>query len=79
MSKQNHTLQLGARVSLSYPYVGPNSHLGQIVRTTPSSLLIQLDGEERPLRFFIRNRQWRNEFGRAVSINLLLQPDPIPR
>jgi hypothetical protein len=79
MSKQNHTLQLGARVSLSYPYVGPNSHLCQIVRTTPSSVLIQLDGEERTLRFLIRNRQWRNEFGRAVSINLLLQPDPITR
>lgn len=79
MSKQKHTFQLGEGVSLSYPYVGPNSHLGQIVRTTPSSLLIQLDGEEGPFRFFIQNRQWRNEFGRAVSINLYLQPDPIAR
>lgn len=77
MLKQNHTFQVGERVSLSYPYVGPNSHLGQIVHTTPSSLLIQLDGEERPFRFFIRNRQWRNEFGRAISIDLLVQPDSI--
>lgn len=77
MSKQNDVFQVGERVSLSYPYVGPNRHLGQIVRTTPSSLLIQLDAEERPLRFFIGNRQWRNEFGRAVSINLLRHPDPI--
>ncbi len=75
MSKQNHTFQVGEQVFLSYPYVGPNSHMGQIVRTTPSSLLIQLNGEERPFRFFIRNRQWRNEFGRAVSINLLTHPD----
>lgn len=68
MSK--HNFHVGERVFLSYPYVGPNSHLGQVVRVTPSSLLIQLDGNERPFRFFLRNRQWRNEFGRAVSVEL---------
>lgn len=79
MSKQDHAFQIGERVSLSYLYVWPNRHLGQIVRSTRGSLLIQLDGDERPFRFFLRNRQWRTEFGRAVSIEVFPQPDSIVR
>ena len=77
MSK--HNFRIGERVFLSYPYVGPNSHLGQVVRFTPCSLLIQLDGNERSFRFFLRKGQWRNEFGRAVSVDIAKQPQSVVR
>lgn len=72
----NHPFHVGERVCLSYPYVGPNSHAGQIIRVTCSSLLIHFDGDEKPFRFFRRNGQWRNEFGRAVSIEIAHDGQP---
>jgi hypothetical protein len=68
---RNHDFRIGERVVISYPYVGPNAHRGDIVWVTPRSVPIRFD--EHPVRFFVQNGKWRNEFGRAVSIYELEQ------
>jgi hypothetical protein len=70
---RNHDFHIGERVVMTYPYVGPNDHHGAIVWVTPRSVRIRFDGNEGPVRFFVRNGGWRNEFGRAVSIHKLEQ------
>jgi hypothetical protein len=70
---RNHDFRIGERVMMTYPYVGPNAHPGDIVWVTPRSVRIRFDGNERPVCFFVRNGKWRNEFGRAVSIHKLEQ------
>ncbi len=66
MQKQNHDFQVGDRIVLSYPYVEPRNYLGTVVRITPKSLHIQIDGDKSPTRYFILRGRWRNQFGNAV-------------
>ena len=68
MQTNKTAFSLGQRVALSYEYVQSSRLLGQIVRVTPGSILIHLDGECRASRFFFRNGYWRSEFGRRVAI-----------
>jgi hypothetical protein len=70
MSK--NPFRIGQRVALSYNYVHPNRHLGQIVVVSPKSVHVHIDGERRVVRFFLaRDGNWRSEFGRSVSIQVL--------
>jgi hypothetical protein len=64
----NHSFQIGDRAEMTYCYVAPKAYSGSVTRVTPNSIHIQFDGEDKPSRFFLRNRQWRNEFGYAVLI-----------
>ena len=67
-----NSFRIGQRVALSYNYVHPNRHLGQIVAVSPKSVHVHFDGECRAARFFLaRNGNWRSEFGRSVSIQVL--------
>lgn len=69
MQKQNHDFQVGDRIVLSYPYVEPRNYCGTVVRITPKSLHIQIDGDESTSRYFVLRGQWRNQFGNAVWID----------
>jgi len=72
MSNNSSSFRIGQRVALSYYYVHPNCHLGQIVAVSPKSVHVHIDGECRAVRFFLaRNGNWRSEFGRNVSIQVL--------
>jgi hypothetical protein len=67
-----NSFRIGQRVALSYNYVYPNRHLGQVVVVSPKSVHVHFDGECRAERFFLaRNGNWRSEFGRSVSIQAL--------
>ena len=68
----NNSFRIGQRVALSYNYVHPNRHLGQIVAVSPKSVYVHIDGERRAACFFLaRNGVWRSEFGRSVTIQVL--------
>ncbi len=72
MSNHSSSLRIGQRVALSYHYVHPNRHLGQIVAVSTKAVHVHFDGECRAARFFLaRNGKWRSEFGRSVSIQVL--------
>ena len=72
MSNNSSSFRIGQRVALSYHYVHPNRHLGQVVVVSPKSVHVHIDGESGPARFFLaRNGKWRSEFGRSVSIQVL--------
>jgi len=74
--------RIGERILITYPYVGPNAHPGEVVWVTPRSVRIHFNDNEHADRFFIRNGRWRNEFGRAVSIRKLQQSPstaPLPK
>ena len=72
MSNNSSSFRIGQRVAVSYNYVHPNRHLGQIVAVSPKSVHVHIDGECRAARFFLaRNGNWRSEFGRSVSIQVL--------
>ncbi len=71
MSNNSSPFRVGQRVALSYHYVHPNLHLGQIVAVSAKSVHVYIDGECRAARFFLaRNGKWRSEFGRSVSIQV---------
>jgi hypothetical protein len=72
MSNNSSSFRIGQRVALSYHYVHATRHLGEIVAVSPKSVQVHIDGECRAARFFLaRNGNWRSEFGRSVSIQVL--------
>lgn len=72
MSNNSSSFRIGQRVALSYNYVYPNRHIGQVVAVSPKSVHVHIDGECGAARFFLtRNGNWRSEFGRSVSIHVL--------
>jgi hypothetical protein len=64
-----HDFRISERVELTYCYVEPRPYAGIIMRVTPSSIHIKFDAEDTPRRIVVCRRQWRNEFGRAVSVS----------
>ncbi len=78
MPEKKSPFYLGQRVALSYQYVEPSRLLGEVVRVSPGSVLIHIDGECHASRFFLRDGRWRSEFGRQVSIKTApLEHQPI--
>jgi hypothetical protein len=73
MSNNSSSFRVGQRVALSYHYVHPTRHLGQIVAVSPQPVYVHIDGECRAARFFLaRNGNRRSKFGRSVSSQVLM-------
>ena len=53
MSNNSSSFRIGQRVALSYNYVHPNRHLGQIVAVSPKSVHVHIEGECRAARIFL--------------------------
>lgn len=68
MTPVKHDFRVGDGVEMTYCYVAPHAYPGSVTRVTASSIHIRLEGENGPSRFFLRGRQWRSEFGHAVTI-----------
>lgn len=68
MTSMKHDFQVGDAVEMTYCYVVPRAYLGSVTSVTASSIHIRLDGENGSSRFFLRGRQWRSQFGHAVTI-----------
>lgn len=68
MTSMKHEFQVGDRVEMMYCYVVPRAYPGSVTRVTASSIHIQLDRETGSSRFSLRGRQWRSQFGHAVTI-----------
>ena len=68
MTSTKHDFRVGDGVETTYCYVVPRAYRGSVTTVTDSSIHIRLDGENGSSRFFLRDRQWRSEFGHAVMI-----------
>ena len=68
MTSMKHDFRIGDGVEMTYCYVVPRAYPGSVTRVTDSSIHIRLDGENGSSRFFLRGRQWRSQFGHAVTI-----------
>jgi hypothetical protein len=70
--KQTHDFLPGDRITLLYPGVGANRHVGTVTQVTPASVFIQVDGLPRSKRFFpSRPGRWRSDLGHLVLVDRL--------
>lgn len=70
--KQTHDFLPGDRITLLYPGVGANRHVGTVTQVTPASVFIQVDGLPRSKRFFpFRPGRWRSDLGHLVLVDRL--------